>query len=153
MPDDASTATTAALMAFIGNAVDMDYGCGTSGAQSDDASDAFRNVLGYGNASNVSDFNHSTVKQQLNWNDPVYLAAYRSKKRCFLGWCSYENGHAWVTDGYKSTYYCESGTSYLLLHMNWGWGGFSDSWYAYNRWNPGTLDYQYKKRMIYNIRP
>ncbi len=151
MPNLSGSATTSALMEFIGNAVGMNYSCTSSGADSEDAKDAFRSIFGYSNAT-YTDFNSSTVKQQIGRNLPIYLAGYASEKRCFLGWCSYTDGHAWVCDGYKSTRFCESGNTYLLLHMNWGWNGNSDGWFAYNNWNP-NLNFQYKKRMIYNIHP
>lgn len=98
-------------------------------------------------------YKHLTVKDQLKWEKPVILVGFREKGFCFLGWCSYNKGHAWVTDGYKETTYCETGTSYLYLHMNWGWSGSEDGWYGYNNWNPGDRSYNYKKEMIYNINP
>jgi hypothetical protein len=155
MPDNRGTLETASLMRDIGQAVNMEYTCSSSGAHMEDATSAFSRDFGYQNAS-FGGYNHSTVKQQLGWGRPVMLSGYRTKeKKCFLFFCSttYKNGHAWVCDGYRSTFYCETGTSYLHLYMNSGWDGNLNGWFAYNRWNPGTRDYQYKKEMIYNIRP
>lgn len=149
------TMETARLMRDVGQAVDMNYTCTASGADMEDATSAFSNDFGYQNAT-YSDFNHSTVKQQLGWNRPVMLSGYRTMVvNCFGFFCStkYENGHAWVCDGYRSTHFCNTGNTYLHLYMNWGWNGSLNGWFAYNRWNPGTRDYQYKKKMIYNIRP
>jgi hypothetical protein len=150
MPNDEGSNEISQLMVDIGDAVDMDYDCDGSGAYMNDVPSAF-NEFGYNNAK-FSEYKHSTVKQQLKWEKPVILGGFREKK-CFLWWCSYKGGHAWVTDGYRSSYYCETGTSYLYLHMNWGWSGSKDNWYAYNNWNPGDRSYNHKKEMIYNINP
>jgi len=45
------------------------------------------------------------------------------------------------------------GWGYLYLHMNWGWTGLHNSWYAYNNFNPGNRTYNYKVKMVYNIKP
>jgi uncharacterized lipoprotein NlpE involved in copper resistance len=150
MPNNYGTNETSQLMVDIGDAVDMDYDCNGSGAYMNDVPSAFTE-FGYSNA-NYSEFRHLTVKDQLNWEKPVILGGF-SEEDCFLWWCSYEDGHAWVTDGYKQSTYCETGTSYLYLHMNWGWSGNEDGWYAYNNWNPGDNSYNYEKEMIYNINP
>jgi len=153
MPNGSGSNETARLMRDIGTAVGMNYSCSSSGAASENAAAAFKNNFGYSNAS-YTGFNHNTIKQQIRSNRPVYLAAHSSSS-CFLWWCSYQDGHAWVCDGYMSSFQCDTGASYLLLHMNWGWTQFSgtNGWYYYNRWNPGTYDFKYNKRMIYNIIP
>lgn len=151
MPNTIGSNETSQLMEDIGDAVDMDYTCDGSEAYMSDVPSAF-NEFGYNNAK-YSEYKHLTVKDQLKWEKPVILVGFREKGFCFLGWCSYNKGHAWVTDGYKETTYCETGTSYLYLHMNWGWSGSEDGWYGYNNWNPGDRSYNYKKEMIYNINP
>lgn len=82
-----------------------------------------------------------------------------------LFWSWYKDGHTWVCDGYNEYQFftCETptsewygGSSYLFLHMNWGWDGNSNGDYAYNAWNVlnGTMQYyQYNQQMDYNIHP
>jgi len=156
MPDDnIGTMEIARLMRDIGEEVNMDYSCTGSGAHMKDAASAFSGDFGYQSV-NYTEFNQTTVKQQLGWDRPVILSGYNKKeKNCFLFFCStkHTEGHAWVCDGYKSNFYCEAGVSYLYLHMNWGWGGFLNGWFGFNTWNPDGDNYQYKKEMIYNIRP
>jgi hypothetical protein len=41
----------------------------------------------------------------------------------------------------------------LLLHMNWGWDGDYNGWYNYNNFNPGSHTFNYKRGMVYNIKP
>jgi len=139
------------LMEDIGDAVDMDYDCDGSGADTeDDVAPAFTNDFGYTSAT-YANYSHSTVKSQINYSRPVILRGGREG-----GWWIfniYRDGHAWVCDGYQSSYYCETGTSYLRLHMNWGWSGSFNGWFSFNNFNPGGFDFNYKRGMVYNIRP
>ena len=158
MPDLWGTSETARLMRDIGDAVDMNWGCNSSGADTqDEVASSFRNDFGYSSAS-YAGFNRETVKQQLRWNRPEILRGGRKS-----GWwifATYKDGHAWVCDGYRSsTIYsedCSMAWGYLYLHMNWGWGWSSNGlngWYAYNNWNPGNHTFNYKRGMVYNIKP
>lgn len=57
--------------------------------------------------------------------------------------------HAWVCDGYTSV---KNNCFFSLkLHMNWGWDGYYDGWYAYNHWNPGNINFQYAQDITHNI--
>ena len=155
MPDGRNgSLETSQLMRDIGDAVGMDWGCPPkgSGASTEDSPSVFINRYGYSNAS-FGDFNNQTVKQQIRWNRPVILAAHQ-EANCFLGWCSYKRGHAWVCDGYNSWSSCETGNTYTYYHMNWGWRGTDNGYFAYNNWNPdATGSFNENKRMVYNIRP
>lgn len=149
MPNNTGTNSTAGLMRDIGNAVNMDWGCNGSGADTEnEAASSFRNDFGYSTAS-YADFNHTIVKQQLNWNRPVMLRGGRNTGWWFFG--VYSDGHAWVCDGYRQYTTCT--TSSLYLHMNWGWNGAFDDWYAFNNWNPGNNTFNYDRGMVYNIAP
>lgn len=125
------------LMANIGSAVNMNYGCSGSGANMSTATNTLKYTYGYLSSSYVN-FNHNTVKQQHNLNRPVILSG---------------GTHAWVTDGYRTHYDCNNGIGYLYLHMNWGWGGTHNAWYAYNDWTPGSYNFNSNKKMVYNITP
>lgn len=123
MPNSYGTNETAKLMRDIGNAVNMDYSCDGSGADTKgEVASSLKNDFGYSSAS-YADFNRETVKQQLRWNRPVILRGGRES-----GWwifATYKNGHAWVCDGYRSSLIysqdCSISWGYLYLHMNWGW--------------------------------
>jgi hypothetical protein len=149
MPNFYGTYETAKLMKDIADAVDMDWGCNASGADvEDEVPSSFKNDFGYSTAS-YSDFNHQTVKQQLDWNRPVILRGGRN-----AGWgifSVYKDGHAWVCDGYRQ--YTNCTTSSLYLHMNWGWDGMYNDWFAYSNWNPGGDTFNYKQGMVFNIAP
>lgn len=99
-------------------------------------------------------YNYQTVVSNLKNRWPVILGAYNDYVN-ILGLYSYPtgSGHIWVCDGYTSTSVvdCESGMSYstLYFHMNWGWSGLHNDWYAFNAWPY----YSFFPDMIYNIHP
>lgn len=101
-------------------------------------------------SANFATYNWNTVENDLNYNRPVILS----------GDDGISLGHTWVSDGYTIiSYYFDdcSGTQSLYLHMNWGWEDpYSyayDGWYGFNNFNPGILNLNDNKRMIYNIIP
>ncbi len=65
-------------------------------------------------------------------------------------------GHAWVCDGYRRTRYfyedCDEIVT-LYLHMNWGWNGTYNNYFAYNNFDPGSYEFNSNKSMAYNITP
>ncbi len=126
-------------------------GCNNGGAQTADGATALRNTFGYSTAS-FGSWNHTTTKNEIRAGRPVILAGHTDKS-CFLWWCGYQNGHAWVCEGYRSTFYCDIGVQTTHYYMNWGWGGTYNGYYAYNSWKPNGYDFKYNRRMIYNIKP
>ncbi|WP_456376548.1 C10 family peptidase [Lutibacter sp.] len=64
----------AKLMKDIGQSVNMQYSCGSSGAYTSDARNALVNTFDYSNNASYIDFNISTIVQQLGmWSQPVIL--------------------------------------------------------------------------------
>lgn len=155
MPNSYGTSTTALLMRDIGNAVNMDYGCnGSSADTQDEVASSFKNDFGYSSAS-YSDYNYQTVESELNYNRPVILRGGRNTGWWMFG--QYSDGHAWVCDGYLQ-YIDPCWGSILKFHMNWGWGDSStgtsyNGWYSFNNFNPGDNTFNYKTGMVYKIKP
>ncbi|MDR1056383.1 MAG: C10 family peptidase [Prevotellaceae bacterium] len=157
MPNDWGSYETSRLMSDIGSAVGMAYGCDGSGASVDSPVSALISYFGYASAG-YGDFDRDIVMQQLRFNRPVILSGGRKS-----GWwifSVYKGGHAWVCDGFKSSFIssddCSMAWVFLQLHMNWGWGGeegYLNAWYAYGDWSVDGRSYNYQKRMVYNIRP
>ncbi len=148
MPLSYGTSTTAALMKDIGCKVNMSYGCSGSSATMEDAKYAFVNYYGYSSAT-LANYNYNVVQSQLNSGHPVMLSGGTNTGWWIFG--SYTNGHAWVCDGYRESFYCETGTTHLFLNMNWGWGGTDNGYYAFNNFNPGSHTFNDSRRMIYNL--
>ncbi|PIY09865.1 MAG: hypothetical protein COZ18_07150 [Flexibacter sp. CG_4_10_14_3_um_filter_32_15] len=151
MPNTSGTNSTAILMSDIGNAVDMDYTCNGSGANTEnEVASSFRNDFGYSTAS-YADYNYQTVKNELDRSRPVILKGRKNTGWWIFG--NYDDGHAWVSDGYLS-YTDPCWGSMLKYNMNWGWNnGTHNGWYSFNNFNPGNLTFNYKTGMVYNIKP
>ena len=114
----------ATLMYHCGVAVNMNYSPNASGAGSVIVAEALRNYFNY--SSEIvyhvrSDYADNAwiamLKNDLNLNRPIWYHGTGSG-----------GGHAFVFDGYNSNNY---------FHVNWGWGGYCDEYYAINNLNPG----------------
>jgi hypothetical protein len=150
MPNNSGNFNVATLMRNIGDAVNMGWGCDVSSANvEDDAISAFHQNFNYSSAT-YDDYNYQVVKSQLGMNKPVILCGGTN-----TGWWifpDYEDGHAWLTDGYRNLIYPCYG-SYLHFHMNWGWENQFDGWFSFNDFNSGNGSFNYERGMIYNINP
>ncbi|NHN25767.1 hypothetical protein FIA58_008780 [Flavobacterium jejuense] len=150
MPNSYGTSTTATLMKNIGTAVNMNYTCDGSGANTqNEVASSFINDFGYSTAS-YGGYNYQTVKTQLGYNRPVILKGGRKSGWWIFG--QYKDGHAWVCDGYLN-YIDPCWGSMLKFNMNWGWDGTYNGWYSFNNFNPGSNTFNYQTGMVYNIKP
>jgi len=167
---DYNSINIAKMLKYIGEKVNMDYGCSGSGAYSENARRAFISNFNY-STSELVDANLNIMRQNIDANKPVYMEGCKERKtvevvriryKKFLWWrirrirdvsyqTQYDKCHAWVADGYLD----ESGKS-IKFHMNWGWGGYkNDGWYDYENVdsNESVTRYKYVQKMIYNITP
>ena len=156
-----------ALIAQVGNQINMNYGNDSSSAYTEDLVD---NVFApRGISCNYVNYNTSKLFASVQNNKPVITRASSST-----------NGHSFIIDGYKSlatAYYADyqwmkylgngeyepeerylhevtHGTPTLQeIYMNWGWGGsFDDVAYSPSGiWTAGVDDYTSNKKMIYNF--
>ena len=156
-----------ALIAQVGNQINMNYGNGASSAYTEDL---VNNVfVPRGISCNYVNYNTSKLFASLQNNKPVIARASSSA-----------SGHAFIIDGYKSlatAYYAdyqwmkylgngeyEPEARYLHevtystptleeIYMNWGWGGdYDDTVYSPSAiWTAGNEDYTSNKKMIYNF--
>ncbi|RLJ76842.1 C10 family peptidase [Pedobacter alluvionis] len=167
MANNFPTSETARLMRDAGNSVNMDYGCLGSSAVTSKTANAFINTFGYASAQ-FQDYNYNVVVAEINGQHPVILSGGKNDGWWIFG--SYADGHAWVCDGLleMKNYQCtktytpfsstpilmkQERSTYLYLHMNWGWQGQYDGYYAFNNFNPDSYTFNYKRGMVTNIRP
>ena len=108
----------ATLMHHVGVAADMDYTVDGSGAVSSIALAALTKYFGYDKAINVLPKDFMTedgllqaIATDLQTGRPVYVS----------GSTVNQEGHAFVCDGMKSDGY---------LHINWGWYGLANGYFA-----------------------
>lgn len=151
-----STNDIARLLRDAGDALGTKYGPDASGADAHDISPSLVGQFGYKQA-DCADYDLTTVINNLKLHRPVILSGGSKGGSWLIP--IYENGHAWVCDGYKKLITCNqhnnASDSYVTyLHMNWGWGGYKDAYYRYDTWNPNAdkgYAYDYKLHMVYNI--
>ena len=108
----------ATLMFHAGVAADMDYTVDGSGAVSSIALAAMTKYFGYNKSINIlpKDFMKEesllqTITTDLQAGRPVYISGATVNRE----------GHAFVCDGMKSDGY---------LHINWGWNGMANGYFA-----------------------
>lgn len=116
------------LCYHVGVAMNMSYAPEGSGAYVsggyNTAETALRGYFGYKSSLNCkykSGYSEGTwvnlLKDEISEGRPVIYAGYDAG-----------GGHAFVFDGYNTS---------NLFHVNWGWGGYYDGYYAMGALNPG----------------
>lgn len=119
---------------------------------------AFKNDFDYATATYLEyeeTARYENVKTELRAGRPVIFKGGSRAGTWPIYW--YENGHAWVGDGFRRILSwnedCSIGWGYLYFHMNWGWGGAYNDWYGFNDFTPGSRSYNYKSGVVLNIKP
>ena len=114
----------ATLMYHVGVAADMDYTTGASGSYSALALAAITEYFGYDKAIAIwpkdymsADGILQVIASDLKANRPVYISGVTLNNE----------GHAFVCDGMNSDGY---------LHINWGWNGDSNGYFAISALDP-----------------
>ncbi|NVO19300.1 MAG: C10 family peptidase [Bacteroidetes bacterium] len=144
MPNNVSgaNANVATIMYHNGVAVNMTYGVNGSGAFSEDVPAALVTYYNYDPATiSMKDItNYSTtgwsnlLKAELDLHRPIYYSGDDGT-----------TGHAWVCDGYRS--------SDNKFHMNWGWSGSYNAYYAIGSLNAGGYTPNQNNKAIIGIKP
>lgn len=136
MPDKVTTmnAEVSKLHYHAGVAVEMQYEANSSGSWVLEATSgkptvsceyAFKTYFGY-DANTVKGF------EKKNFTDAAWIAMMKkeldeSRPMQYAGFGG--GGHTWVCDGYDDN---------NKFHMNWGWGGANDGFFALNALAPGA---------------
>jgi hypothetical protein len=149
------TLEIARLMRDVGDGVDMDYGATVSLADSKHIATTLE-AMGYTRADYRKKYRTNTyldIKYNLEAKRPVILDGCNDQETILGIPISADECHAWVCDGYREIKDCT--LTYLYFHMNWGWNGGSDGWYAFDNWPIQGLNknYQYFKGVTLNIIP
>lgn len=148
-PTLAEVDAVAELMSDGGVEVNMNYGCGFSGAFTcNEVPGAMTGFFNYGSANNCQ--NYSTASFNIIRND-----IDQDRPVLFRG-----DGHAWVCDGYRMIRHCfeYDEENHLVIvyflrryyHMNWGWDGIANGFFDYSAANGG---FPTTEQFINNINP
>jgi hypothetical protein len=158
IPDNYGNIYTSILLRDIGDAVNMEYDCEGSSANRDQIAASLIDDFGFSSAQLIDysgTSNYEVVKSELRLNNPVIFVG--GELNYYWGiFPYYDNGHSWICDGFQSSFFCETGMTLLIFHMNWGWGGLADGWYGFGSFNPtvgdNAYDFDYQSAVIVNIR-
>ena len=132
------------LMSHAGISVDMDYAAAGSGAHSESVPLALTKYFNYDNSTiaikYMSDYNsaewETLIISELNASRPLYYSGDDGT-----------TGHAWVCDGYQTT------AGVTLFHMNWGWSGTANAYYAIGSLDPTGYTPNLDNSVIIGIKP
>lgn len=113
----------AQLMLYCGTAVQMNYTSNSSSASSSNVPYALVNYFGFD--ATVSYENRSAYTYA-GWQEAVYSELAAARPVYYRG-SSSGSGHAFIVDGYDGN---------GLFHINWGWGGDSNDYFALSVLNP-----------------
>lgn len=117
----------ATLLKYCGWSVQMNYGLGGSEAQTVRVADALKNYFGY---ATTTKYVSRSFYSYANWTDMIYNELSNGRPVIYGG-SAVDNGHAFICDGYM---YYEGD----LFHINWGWGGQSDGYFALTALDPAN---------------
>ncbi|MCH5302716.1 MAG: C10 family peptidase, partial [Prevotella sp.] len=131
----------AQLMLYCGQAVQMDYGPWGSGAYNYMALQALTDVFGYNKEGSFVGRNQYSDDQ---WTQMLYDELKQGHPVMYFGQSPTDGGHAFIVDGYLNG----------LYHINWGWDGYCDGYFAIDALNPDMADgFNYSQEMIINACP
>ncbi|MBR5081734.1 MAG: C10 family peptidase, partial [Bacteroidales bacterium] len=131
---------TALLEYHAGVSVEMGYGPSASGAYSEDVGPAMLEYFRYSpelehrykpNGSSTQWKND--LRANLDAGMPLYYASSGD-----------DGGHAYVLDGYDDN---------DMFHLNWGWAGFDNGYYAINAFYLTFYSFPYYHNAYFNLHP
>lgn len=114
----------ARLMRACGQSVEMDYTSNNSGAVTAYVANALKTYFGFDTTTRFVYRGGYTLNK---WTELIYNEVKSGRAVVYNGQSS-GGGHAFVIDGYDGD---------ELFHVNWGWGGSSDGFFALSVLNPG----------------
>ncbi len=148
MPLNSSNSDVALLMYHCGISVDMDYSPSYSGAWMITADKPVCSQNAY-----VSYFNYNPYTIQgltrINYSDVKWISLLENelingRPVQYVGYDPSGGGHSWVVDGFDSN---------DNFHMNWGWGGLDNGYYAINNLNTGNFNPSINHEALIGIVP
>lgn len=113
----------AQLMFACGASVYMNYTAGESRATDVNVSFALRDYFGYDKGVKTIERSQYSLD---DWEELIYNEISEGRPVIYGGQAN-RGGHEFVCDGYSSD---------GLFHINWGWGGMSDGYFALTALNP-----------------
>lgn len=136
----------ATLVADAATAIGTDFGMSSSSAFEVRVPDALIRLFGYD--AGVS-YKKSAEMDKASWETLITTEIDNNRPVLYCGQ-DVSAGHSFVCDGYEM----RGSTPYF--HINWGWGGAADGFYASDALNPTvsqTHNFNELTTVVYNIKP
>ncbi|MDE6109491.1 MAG: C10 family peptidase, partial [Muribaculaceae bacterium] len=127
----AQKSAVATLMKLIGYGVEMSYNLAGSGAQTWKVSKILAENFGYDKS---IQYLARECYTQTQWEDMLYDQLKNVGPVLYDGTTIDQEGHAFVFDGYRED---EEGN--VFFHVNWGWGGMSNGYFAVGALDPSAM--------------
>ena len=138
----------AQLMRYVGQAEAMDYGPDGSGAYPSSVVSAAK-LFGYsGDAKLVykSGDEDEVYYTDAEWDGLIMTELLAHRPIVYIAYDRNGNGgHGFNLDGYDA--------QNQMYHINWGWGGYYDGYYALNAFSVGGYEFNYRQMMVIGLRP
>ena len=132
----------AKLMRYVGQAEHMGYTLEASGASTDQILAAAK-LFGYNRNAEVLDRDDYSDAE---WAALIQAELIAGRPIVYCGFNkSHSVGHSFNIDGYRA--------SDKKYHMNWGFRGNADGYYALNAFNPLNNNFNYMQYMIVGLEP
>lgn len=130
----------ALLEYHAGVSVDMGYGPNASGAYSENVGPGMQEYFRYSpewehryKQSGAGTQWRNDLRANLDAGMPVYYASQGDA-----------GGHAYVLDGYDAN---------GMFHLNWGWAGFDNGWYAIDGFYLTFYSFPWQHNAVFNLHP
>ena len=129
---------TALLEYHAGVSVDMGYGPNASGAYSEDVGPAMLDYFRYS-----PEMQHRSKYNQTQWENDL-RANLDGGMPLYYASSGPDGGHAYVLDGYDDN---------NMFHLNWGWAGFDNGWYAIDGFYLTFYSFPWNHSAYFNLHP
>ena len=133
----------ATLLYHAGKTVNMNYSATGSGAQTSDVPEALENHFRYSSDCNYASYTWGGYSQT-SWKNLLKGNLDAKHPLIYSGTDDANGGHAWNCDGYDAS---------DNFHMNWGWSGAANGYYAINNLTAGGYSFTSWHGVVYNAYP
>ena len=133
----------ATLSYHAGKSVNMSYAADGSGAQTSDCPAALKNYFKYNSTCTYATYDWGGYTQT-TWTNLIKSNLDLSHPMIYSGFEAGGSGHAWVCDGYDAS---------NNLHMNWGWSGSANGYFATTNLSAGGYTFSQGHGLVYNFFP
>ena len=145
--NSAQGTAVATLMRYVGQAEGMMYGTASAGGSGIYVSENHRIAdmfILFGYKSTARNAQKSSYNEA-NWAALIQGELIAGRPLVYCAVSSSEGGHAFNVDGYR-----DSDNKY---HVNWGWSGDGNSWFAMNSFNDGAGTFNQSQQAIVGVEP